>query len=285
MKTSLSHLPERHQSEILQICEKIKEIADPEKIILFGSYAKGKQVNHTTYEDGIRYQYISDYDFLVIPKDNSVKEYVIQDRISNIFRGFKTPVSIIAHDINYVNEGLSESQYFFTDIVQEGILLHDSGNTDFVEPRELTNIEKKEIAQRYFDKWFVSGNEFLIDAKNGLNRNSLNKGAFELHQAAENYYNTVLLVSTGYKPKTHNLDKLRQFAKHISEELFAVFLTPENDLEQEHLFDLLKRGYIDARYKDDYHITAEELKTLIDKVEKMQILIQKICLTHISSLS
>ncbi|MEJ7778905.1 MAG: HEPN domain-containing protein [Daejeonella sp.] len=283
MKTSLSHLPERHQSEILQICKKIKEIADPEKIILFGSYAKGNQVNHTSFDDGIRYQYFSDYDFLVIPKDRAIKEYVIQDQIVNIFRGFKTPISIIAHDINYVNEGLSESQYFFTDIVKEGILLHDSGNSTFVNARELTDAEKKEIAQRYFSKWYLSGNEFLIDAKNGLNRNSLNKGAFELHQATENYYNTVLLVSTGYKPKTHNLDKLRQYSKHISEELFAIFLTPENDPKEEHLFDLLKRGYIDARYKDDYYITADELMTLIEKVEKMQRLIQKICIAHISS--
>lgn len=285
MKTSLSHLPERHQSEILQICEKIREIANPEKVILFGSYAKGTQVNDTYFEDGVRYHYISDYDFLVIPKDKNIKEYVIQDRIVNIFRCFETPINIIAHDINYVNEGLSEGQYFFTDIVKEGILLHDSGNTTFLKTRELTNTEKKEIAQRYFDKWYERANEFLIDTKNGLNRNSLNKGAFELHQATENYYNTVLLVYTGYKPKTHNLDKLRQFAKHISEELFSVFLTPENDPNEEHLFDLLKRGYIDARYKDDYYITAEELIKLIEKVEKMQILIQKIVSVHISSLT
>ena len=37
-------------------------------------------------------------------------------------------------------------------------------------------------------------------------------------------------------------------------------------LGDERLFDLLKRGYIDARYKDHYEITAEELSVLIERV-------------------
>ena len=283
MKTSLAHLPQSNQEQIIQIAEVIKETTNPEKIILFGSYAKGTQVNDTYIERGIRYEYISDYDFLVIPKDNTVKEYVVQDKVVNRFRQFETPVNVIVHDINYVNEGLSEGQYFFSDIVKEGILLYNTGNFEFLKPRELTNSEKKFIAQRYFDKWYVIGNEFLIDAINAYNRESLNKAAFELHQATENFYNTVLLVFTGYKPKTHNLDKLRQYAKHISEDLFAVFPFPEKNEIDKHLFDLLKRGYIDARYKDDYVITKEELIRLLEKVETLKQVIQKICMQKISS--
>ena len=261
----------------------IREVINPEKIILFGSYAKGAQVEDTYFEKGIRYEYISDYDFLIIPKDNMIKEYVIQDKIVNRFRHLKTPVNIIVHDINYVNEGLSEGQYFFTDIIKEGVLLHDTGIFDFLEVRELSNTEQKVIAERYFNKWYSTANEFLVDTKNAFNRESFNKAAFELHQATEHFYNTVLLVFTGYKPKTHNLDKLRQYAKHLSEDLFAVFPFPEKDENEEHLFDLLKRGYIDARYKDDYLITKDELFRLIEKVEKMQLVIQKICLEKISS--
>lgn len=78
------------------------------------------------------------YDFLVIPKDNSSKEYVIQDKIVNRFRHLRTPVNIIVHDINYVNEGLAEGQYFFTDIIKEGILLFNSGTVHFQTARELT---------------------------------------------------------------------------------------------------------------------------------------------------
>jgi len=81
----------------------------------------------------------------------------------------------------------------------------------------------------------------------------------------------------GYKPKTHNLQKLRNYAKHISTNLYTIFRTPSSDEREFHLFDLLKRGYIDARYKLDYHITAEELQTFIEKVTRMQGIVEKIC--------
>lgn len=283
MKTSLSHLPEQNQSEILQIAEVIKEVINPEKIILFGSYAKGTQVDDTYFENGVRYQYISDYDFLIIPRDGSVKEFVVQDKIVNRFRHFRTPVNIIVHDINYVNEGLSEGQYFFSDIVDEGVLLHDSGNFQFEQARELTPNDQKMIANRYFNQWYKTGGEFLIDAYHAFDRDSNKQAAFYLHQSSEHFFNTVLLVFTGYKPKTHNLDKLRQYAKHISEELFAVFPFPEHDDEEKHLFDLLKRGYIDARYKEDYVITKNEVLKLMQKTEHLQSVVEKICTEKISS--
>ena len=84
---------------------------------------------------------------------------------------------------------------------------------------------------------------------------------FNLHQAAERTYNAVILVETGYKPKTHNLDKLKRYSKRFSQELEGIF--PDNTPQEKHLFDLLKRGYVDARYKDHYEITSEELALLI----------------------
>ncbi len=282
MKTSLSHLSHQNQAEILQIAEVIREVISPEKIILFGSYAKGEQVDDTYFENGVRYQYISDYDFLVIPKDNSSKEYLIQDKIVNRFRHLRTPVNIIVHDINYVNEGLSEGQYFFTDIVNEGVLLHDTGNFAFQEARKLSLGEEKVIAERYFQQWHRTGGEFLIDAHHAFDRQSFKQAAFYLHQSAEHFFNTALLVFTGYKPKTHNLEKLRQYAKHISGELFGVFPFPEHEEDEKHLFDLLKCSYIDARYKEDFVITSEEVSKLIEKVALLQKVVQKSCLKKIS---
>ena len=107
--------------------------------------------------------------------------------------------------------------------------------------------------------------------------------AFLLHQACEKLYNTILLVFYGYKPKTHNLDKLRQYTKQLSEELFSIFPFPIADNFETHLFDLLKRGYLDARYKDDYVITADEFKVLLDRVKKMKEIVQKISIERINS--
>lgn len=81
--------------------------------------------------------------------------------------------------------------------------MYDTGNVKFAALRELTSEEENEEAQRYFDNWFPQANEFLIDDNHAANRSSLKKAVFELHQATESLYNTVLLVFTAYKPKVH----------------------------------------------------------------------------------
>jgi HEPN domain-containing protein len=284
MKTSLNHLPEYKQQQILQITDIIKEVVIPEKIILFGSYATGNWVEDEYFENGIRYSYISDYDFLVVTKNNDEKDYLLNDKIVNRSRHItKIAVNCIIHDIGHINEGLSFGQYFFADIVKEGVLLYDTGKVQLAEPKQLTLQQQREVAQNYYDIWFNRGKEFLIDAENAFDRSSNNKSAFELHQATENFYNTVLLVFTGYKPKTHSLEKLRQYAKPYSKELMEIFPEHPENKNESHLFDLLKRGYIDARYKNDYTITGEELNALIEKVKAMQEVIEKICMKKISA--
>lgn len=286
MKTSLSHLPDYKQQQILQITEIIRDVVAPEKIILFGSYATGTWVEDDYFENGTRYTYISDYDFLVVTKGNTEKEHVYTDKIVNRSRHLtKVAVNCIILDSNYVNEGLSFGQYFFTDIAKEGVLLYDSGKVQFVEPKELSCEEQKEIAQRYFDQWFESGSQFMDGAIFYHDRKQEKKSVFLLHQATENFYNTILLVFTGYKPKTHSLEKLRQYAKPFSKELMQVFPDNTDDQRVSHLFDLLKRGYIDARYKNEYTITGEELTSLLDKVHKMKEIVESICRRKIASFS
>lgn len=284
MKTLLSHLPENKQHEIQHIVEIIREVANPEKIILFGSYAKGSFKEHRyTGRDGIRYEYISDYDFLVVTKNNTEKAYELEDQVVNRARKFNPPVNLEIHEIDYINEGLDFGQYFFTDIVKEGIVLYDRGSIQFSIPRELSPDEQREVSQRYFDKWFKRGIEFFIDSNNAFQRKSFNNAAFHLHQSTESFYYTTLLVFTGYKPKTHNLGKLRQQAKLLSEELFLVF-PAESNKQEKHLFDLLKRGYVDARYRDDYVITEKELKDLLERVDQMKKIVERICKEKIGSL-
>jgi predicted nucleotidyltransferase len=56
MKTSLHFLPRPKRNQIMEIADIIKEAADPEMIMLFGSYAKGTLVE-------FQYEYVSDFDF------------------------------------------------------------------------------------------------------------------------------------------------------------------------------------------------------------------------------
>lgn len=283
---SLSHLPAEKQNEILQALEIIKQVAEPEKVILFGSHATGRWVDSSYVEDGVTLSYISDYDFLVVLGDDKKEhEGQIISHIENKCEHFNGIVSPIAHPISYINKGLSFGQFFFVRIVNEGIVLYDKGTTSFVSPKILNAEEEKEKAQGYFDIWFPQGKGFLKGAKFYLSEGDHRLSAFSLHQAAENLYATVLLVFEGYKPTMHGLQKMRNYSKHISKELYELFMTPVDDNYQYRLFDLLKKGYIEARYKLTYDISDNENRDLLQKLEKMQKIVESICRKKIESYS
>lgn len=283
MKTSLSHLPQHKQEQIDKITRIIKEVVDPEKIILFGSYATGNWVEDRYTEGHITFEYISDYDFLVVVKSGEkLQSDLVQDMIENRCH-FREPVNAIIHDIDYVNQAFSEGQYFFSDIYKEGILLYDAENVPFEMPRKLSFSETKAIAQRDFDNWYSNAQDFLEMAIHGAKKGKYRISVFLLHQATECFYNSVILTFTGYKPKTHNLHKLRRYTKRFSVELFSVFPYPTEDKEESYLFDLLKKGYLDARYKKNYKVTKEELSALLKRVQKLGEITKSICLQKISS--
>jgi len=129
---------------------------------------------------------------------------------------------------------------------------------------------------------YNSAKTFLKNAYFDLEEGDLKIAVFELHQAAERTYNTMILVFTGYKPKTHNLGKLLKMSRDFSPELSTVF--PNNSKTEIHLFTLLKKAYVDARYNDKYVITADELNALIERVKKLQEIAERICKNKIASI-
>lgn len=281
MKISISHLPESKQQELQRVTQLIVETVGPEKIILYGSYATGAWQEDRYTEKHLVYGFDSDYDILVVTKSGDRrKDYEISSQVTNLLR-YRVPINVITHDIDYINEKLSVGQYFFTEILQQGIMLHDTGVVSFAKPKELTPEERKAIARSDFDKWFSTATGFLKSSLFNLQEKEYKISVFELHQAAERTYNAVTLVFTGYKPKTHNLDKLRHHTRKFSEDLFAVF--PRTTKDEEHLFELLQKGYIDARYNDDYIITETELNTLIVRVRKLQKIAQEVSESRIES--
>lgn len=290
MNPLLSHLPEHKQNELAEIVKVIREVADPAKIILFGSHTSDKWVEDEYEERGATYSYISDYDILVVVSDGDKdKEHDIASKIENRTLKYKNDVSPIVHSFNYVNKGLEMGQYFFRDIIKEGIVLFDTGKFDFVECKPLTAQQIKDLATQYYEKWVKSGSRFLELARlmslEFINKEQpLNELVFNLNQAAEKFYGGVLLVYTGYKPKTHRLKAYRKYAKHISEELNQVFKYPVGDFEEYRLFDILNKAYLDARYQDDYFISLEDFKKLTVKVELLEEVVIKLCRLKLYSL-
>ena len=99
-------------------------------------------------------------------------------------------------------------------------------------------------------------------------------------QAAESYLKTVRLVYSLYGHKEHDLEFLLGKCKLHTLELAKVF--PRDTEEEERLFELLKRAYVEARYNDDFIVTKSDIDALTPKVEQLRDITKKICTERIA---
>lgn len=264
-----------------------------EMIILYGSYARGDYVLWDEYIDrGTQYSYQSDLDILVVVSDNRprmIERQTLREDVAMIYhrkleyRRHASP-QFIAEQIETLNNLLEQKQYFFTDIVKEGIRIYDSGKFKLAKPRELSFIEIKEIAEADYKKFFRSGSTFLntgfLNYKEGDEENYI-VGSFVLHQACERFYNAISLVFTNYRPKTHKLPDLLAMVKGFSRELMCVF-PGQTDFEKR-CYDLLCRAYIEARYEKDFTVTREELEYMLSRIGILKEITERICTEKIAS--
>ena len=287
LKTSIAHLPPSKQQELGIIKDIILKHLPAKMIILFGSYARGDYVEQDyTQENGTTYGYASDFDILVVtnkriePFDTRWRK--VEDAISS--KPLFTPTTLINHDFFFFKAVVKHSHYFFVDIVNDGILLytHDSKKYQLEAPQELMPAKRLKKARQYMEYWMTKGDSFFETYKFCVEQEDYNTSAFQLHQAVESYFAAFALVTTDYKPKTHDLDTLRKRAISIDEAYREVF--PVGTKKEKRLFELLRKAYVGARYDRDYKITLEELQYLAERAVMQRELTEKLCEEDIAKL-
>ncbi|MCW1430876.1 nucleotidyltransferase domain-containing protein [Novosphingobium sp. JCM 18896] len=93
------------------------------KIILFGSYARSDWVDDPVGG------YHSDFDLLVVVSHEKLTDiaeywYIAEDRMLRD-ESIGRQVNIIVHDLTDVNNALQRGEYFWADIVRDGITLYE----------------------------------------------------------------------------------------------------------------------------------------------------------------
>jgi predicted nucleotidyltransferase len=287
MKSNLSHLPTSKEKELELITQTIRNSCDDvEKIILFGSYARGDYKEKKDLKKGMKSGHISDYDLLVVTqKKTTVDQFTFWKEGEKL--NLSALVRIIACDIQNLNINLAEGQYLFTDIKKEGIILFDSKKYKLANKRRLKPEEKQRIARDYFEHWFKTSEMFFKGFKDDLkqsikDKKYLSRAAFELHQSAEHSYKTILLVFTNYNPQEHYLAILgKMAAKHCP---LISTLFPNKTQKDNDRFKLLEYAYIGGRYDPEYRISKEDLETLAIDVKKLLTVTKKLCEERINQI-
>jgi len=99
------------QSQINEVVDIIVKNVNPEKVILFGSYAYGEP-----QED-------SDLDILVI-KDTDDGRYRRTREIRRYLRGTKIPIDVVVYTRAEVEEWRETKSAFITQVIQNGRVLY-----------------------------------------------------------------------------------------------------------------------------------------------------------------
>ncbi|MEM9618815.1 MAG: HEPN domain-containing protein [Pseudomonadota bacterium] len=303
MRTDLDHLPERKQRELARVVEILhEEFEDKQKtatsakrkrgrilkIILFGSHARGDWV-----EDA-KGGYFSDYDLLIVVNDDKLTDMATywhgaEDRLLRDPK-IKTTPQFIVHTMDDVNAKLTEGQYFFSDIIRDGVMLYElterapNGKAKYKLAAPVPPEPKRalELAQGYFDNW----RQKTIDSQEmyeaAIDRKKLNEAAFNLHQAAERAYTLFFLTRSLYMPKEHNVSKLRSRAEDMDPRLRAAW--PRGQKPYDRFFELLRRAYVEARYSEHYETTPEALAWQDECITKLLGLIETACEEHLAEL-
>jgi uncharacterized protein len=281
MNTSLEHLPIVKREQLRTVTRIISNAIRPEKILLFGMYSS-MAGGSGLFADRQFTTQVGSYDLLIVTRRGDRRyDHEVQDIIENRCR-MHTPVTVLIHDIDYVNSRLSEGHYFFSMLSREAILLYDAGNIPLVKGGLPDLPRIKEAAQKDFERWRRQAGAFFKSALFNMQQKEWRVAAFLLHQAAEHTYQAILLAFTGYKPCTHNLDKLRRYTNRFSIELALVF--PRNNKEEDELFKLLLQGYVDARYSEEYRITEQETGLLFERISKLISVAERVCRNRFASL-
>ena len=291
MRTNIDHLPQVQQDELARVVQilmgefelAISRATQPSrrngkiyKIILFGSYSRDDWVDEP--ENG----YQSDFDLLIVVSHRDLTEiadywYVAEDRILRD-EAIGRPVNIIVHSIDEVNQALKRGEYFWVDIVRDGIALYELPQHELATPMPAAPGDALQMASAYFSSQLTSSNNWLTTAawslEQGSDRDWRNKAAFALHQATETAYACFLLVRTLYFPRSHNIKFLRSLAEDNEPRLIAAW--PRATKLDRRRFELLKRAYVEARYSANYEVSPADLEALTSSVRQLRDIVEAV---------
>jgi uncharacterized protein len=286
MRSNIEHLPQVQQDELVRVVRILmgefeqaiaragqawRRNGKIYKIILFGSYARTDWVDEP--ENG----YQSDFDLLIVVSHRDLTEiadywYVAEDKILRD-EAVGRPVNIIVHSIDEVNRALKRGEYFWVDIVRDGIALYELPQHELARPMPASAQDALQMAQEYFDiqlraadRWLKLADVSLIEQKADAEWSKT--AAFNLHQATETAYACFLLVRTLYFPRSHNLRFLRSVAEDKEPRLIEAW--PRATKVDRRRFELLKRAYVEARYSASYEISREDLDALTASVRRLR---------------
>ena len=247
------------QAVIDRIVERVVEIAQPQKIILFGSAARGDMRAH------------SDIDLLII-KDGADK-WDCESRIRSGLSGIGKPLDVIVASTATIERYKRSHALVYKPALQEGKILYESPNQgDPFDPDDLPPDEFPPGRYAPDDprEWLARAKHNLITAKRWVpdeDEGFLESLCFDAQQAAEKAIKARLIALDVEFPYTHSIEdllaSLETAGDAIPDEVRAAeALTPYAAV-------LRYPNRCPLAGEEDYHAAIRAAEAVVDWVERI----------------
>lgn len=270
------------QKELEHLTLVITHAVDVEAIIYLGSHLDSRISRSCFTESGLSGRQDSGYELLIVTAPGEKRQDgVIQDKIGNRCRRYAAVHVTLLDGSSFERRG-REPSFFLAEALQKGLLLYHAGRISLPDPLPSP---RREHFQEALTAWKASCKDALKlfrGAEFYARQHEPRLAVFMLHQAAERACAVAVFVFTGLHTKTHNLDRLLQYTRLFSRELWDLF--PRSSPEETALFEFLQKAYTEARYNDQYRIGENELRVLLRRVGTLLGLTGTLCGSKLQAL-
>ena len=221
------------------------------------------------------------YFLIITSNDEERNGFCLNSMVEESCRNF-SPVTVFVHNANMITGAVNGGNYFFSSILLHKKLIYLSGNLILPVPTGLNYIALIEKAIKIWERWDNMSTDFLSGASFYLEQQNYRLALFLLHQSTECVLKAINRAITGYRIEVHNLSRLLVISTLYTDNLTEVFpMKTENGVME---FDLLKRAYNEARYKDEFEPEEAQVKTLFGHVQRLQEEAERLYFTHLNML-
>lgn len=253
------------------IAETLRELLDPEYILLFGKLAKA-----TPHSDVLA------YDLLAITDGRPNYDWYEAKRY------LKMKLPYIGHGAPYINLYIHTNHEVETNIVpffhfarREGILLYSSHRRKLFRPRDRFDFgHAASAAERYADIFMTLAERRTGYAKRNNDRDNIRESAFATAQAAIYCYRTLFYVYHGFEADSFDAGYLHNRLRTLSGELPLLF--EPDDMHTAPTLRRLKWFASAAQHDPEFFVETDELERHLERVKRLGEVTRRLCESRIA---
>lgn len=275
MKTSSVYqgFAEQNKAEIDRMKGEVLRICDAKKIYLLGLTRSQSRTESLFSIKGASRVWAEHCFLLVLVERGKEGLSAVQDRIENNLQHFIAVTAIVLCIDEFI-QWLQEGQVFAGRVCEKASLIYEDDEQPLPFPKAVDEESAKRKNEVMFHQSRLKIESFLSGAELYRIRKEYRMSVFMLHQAAEQALRAMIMIYTGLRVVSHNLDKMMRYASMFCYEMPDVFSSREHRSRK--LVKLLNEAYLGARYREEeYTVCGEELSMLFLKVSRIVELFEK----------